>query len=193
MNSTEKTPGIGNFDDSFLNDVNKNIADSFNRLSITDFKKFWAERLFSNPTEDKSDLLKEWEYQVALGRNVPVFITDVNGEDTWLFPPLIGSIKSRFTATEHSMSTLNAQVEILRKRILRQGIAAEESLYSSFTLDAEDKTFNDVNLFMLRRECGYLTEEEERLFQKVVGKINPLNETTEINNTNDGEEEEYEY
>lgn len=191
MNSTEKTPDIGSFDDSFLLDVNKNIVDSFNRLSIVDFKKFWAERLFGNPEEDKTEHLKEWEYQVALGRNVPVFITDTNGKDTWLFPPLVGSIKSRFTATERSMSTLHAQVEILRKRILRQGIAAEESMYNSFTMDAEDKTFNDVNIFMLRRECGFLTAEEEAIFQEKVGK-KQLPENSSLPEE-DEEEEGYDY
>lgn len=192
MKETENTPKVNDFDDSFLVTVNENINNSFSRLTIADFKKYWAERLFANPEEDKTDYLREWEYNVALGRNVPVFITDENGEDTWLFPPLMGSIKSRWTANQSSMNTLRSQAETLKRRITRIGLAAEDAIYSYFSPDAEDKTFADINIFMLRRECGYITKEDEANFQALISKVAPAKSSV-VESPKEESEEDYDY
>lgn len=192
MSGTEKTPEVVVFDDSFLKDVNREISNSFNRLSISDFKKYWAERFFGNPTEDKSEYLHEWEYQVALSRTAPVFITGDDGKDKWIFPPIMGTLKSRFTANENSMATLRSQVEVIRKRITRQGMQAEEVLYSHFSPNAQDSTFSDINMFMLRRECGYLTSEEEQNFQRIMGQVNIVSDNTD-DSQDSTEDEEFDY
>lgn len=165
MSKTEQTPSIGDYDMSFLDNIMSYSANSINRLSMVGFKALWADRFFGNPEEDKKQVLDDWEFNVALGRKVPVYLTDAEGNPRWIFPPIIAELSSTFTANPRSLDFLAREVKLIRDRFVRKGKEAEEMVLGSLAPIVSENTKNvlAVHMFMIRRECGYLSAEEERI------------------------------
>lgn len=171
MNSTEQTPRLEEGDTEFLNKIFSYSVGAITRLSMEGFKALWAERFFGNPEEDKSAVFHDWEFSVALGRNVPVYLTDEQGNPLWIFPPIVGELSPGFTATRNSLDFMNKEIKLIRERFVHQGMKAETKMLESIKPKASNKEMLSLHMFMIRRECGYLTEEEEGIVQEVLSGV----------------------
>lgn len=192
MSETEQTPRLPDFDTDFLNKVFEYSSNSMNRLSMAGFKALWADRFFGNPDEDKTKVLLDWEFQVALSRNAPVYLTDDAGNPLWIFPPIVGELKSTFTANPYSLVNLNLEIKAIRDRFRAQGIQAQEKMYAGIQAQESNREMINLHLFMIRRECGYLTLEEAADADRLLGvKTTTSPGTLTVDNTD--AEDEYDY
>lgn len=192
LGGTEKTPALEEGDTQFLNEIFTYSSDAVTRLSMAGFKALWAERFFANPEEDKTAVLTDWEFNVALSRTVPVYLTDENKQPRWIFPPIVGELSPGQTANTRSLDFLNKEIKMIRDRFVVQGIEAEKKVLAAVQPKASNRAMLDLHMFMIRRECGYLTAEEEAMVNQVLTGVKaPVLGSAE--DSTDSNEEEYDY
>lgn len=156
-NSTPQTPPMEKeeFDLAFLDDMMNYSADRFSVLSMVDFKNYWAPRFFSEDVSVQDAAKSEWEYNVAYGRNKPVYLLNESGERTWVFPPLLGDLRPGVTGSPDSMSAQMRAVQAMSDRLTAQGNAARERLFREKAPEVYGKVYWQRRLHEIRAYCGY--------------------------------------
>lgn len=152
---TEETPGLPPMDVGFLDDVLNYSVDMLSKITMAEFKKHWAGKFFSTDPAVQQQVMVEWETKIAMGRNKPVLIYNDKNEPQWIFPPLLGEMSPRVTATEVSLFSLSMGISAARNRLKTQGEALSDKIFSSQALDTQNREYWQYKLYEIRVECGY--------------------------------------